>query len=66
MIISDLNFQKNIIDKLRLNNITSIEKLWEMSRKDLKSIGFTYDEINLIAIKLQLNGLDLNKRVNSK
>ena len=45
MIISDLNFQKNIIDKLRLNNITSIEKLWEMSRKDLKSIGFTYDEI---------------------
>ena len=66
MIISDLNFQKNIIDKLRLNNITSIEKLWEMSRKDLKSIGFTYEEINLIAIKLQLNGLDLNKRVNSK
>ena len=64
--MSDLNFQKNIIDKLRLNNITSIEKLWEMSRKDLKSIGFTYDEINLIAIKLQLNGLDLNKRVNSK
>lgn len=64
--MNDLNFQKNIIDKLKLNNITSIEKLWEMSRKDLKSIGFTYEEINDIAIKLQLNGLDLNKRVNSK
>lgn len=66
MSMNDLNFQKNIIDKLKLNNITSIEKLWEMSRKDLKSIGFTYEEINDIAIKLQLNGLDLNKRVNSK
>lgn len=64
--MSDLNFQKSIIDKLKLNNITSFEKLWEMSRKDLKSIGFTYEEINNIAIKLQLNGLDLNKRVNSK
>lgn len=64
--MSDLNFQKSIIDKLKLNNITSFEKLWRMSRKNLKSIGFTYEEINNIAIKLQLNGLDLNKRVNSK
>lgn len=66
MSMSDLNFPKSIIDKLKLNNITSFEKLWEMSRKDLKSIGFTYEGINNIAIKLQLNGLDLNKRVNSK
>lgn len=33
-----------------------------MSRNELKLLGFSYEEINLIAIKLQLNVLDLNKR----
>ena len=66
MTIYSLNFSQNILNKLELNNINSIEKLWKISRKELKILGFTYEEINLIAIKLQLNGLDLNKKINHK
>ena len=66
MILKDLDFEKVILDKLSLNNIDSIEKLWGMNRKELKSMEFTYEEINEIAIKLQLRGLDLNKKINYK
>ena len=60
--LNNLNLPKDILDKLKLCNISSIENLWKMSRNQLKLLGFSYEEINLIAIKLQLNGLDLNKR----
>lgn len=62
MILNDLKIQENILSKLQLKEINSIEKLCKISRKELKRLGFTNEEINLIAIKLQLNGLDLNKR----
>ncbi|MDO5394057.1 MAG: hypothetical protein Q4F33_05580 [Mycoplasmatota bacterium] len=62
MILNDLKIQENILSKLQLKEIDSIEKLCIISRKELKRLGFTNEEINLIAIKLQLNGLDLNKR----
>ena len=51
MLLKDLDFEKVILDKLFLNNIDSIGKLWQMNRKDLKNIGFTYEEIKKIAIK---------------
>ena len=35
-----------------------------MNRKELTKLGFTREEINLIEIKLELNGLSLNKRKN--
>ena len=66
MLLKDLDFEKVILDKLILNNIDSIGKLWQMNRKELKNIGFTYEEINKIAIKLQLRGLNLNKKINCK
>lgn len=66
MILKDLDFEKVILDKLSLNNIDSIEKLLGMNRKELKSMGFTYEEVNKIAIKLQLRGLDLNRKTNYK
>lgn len=66
MILKDLDFEKVILDKLSLNNIDSIEKLLGMNRKELKSMGFTYEEINEIAIKLQLRGLYLNRKTNYK
>ena len=65
MHLNDLNLQKVILDKLKLNDINSTEKLLKMSRKELKLLGFSYEEINLIAIKLQLIGMDLNKRKSS-
>ena len=65
MYLNDLNLQKAILDKLKLNDINSTEELLKMSRKELKLLGFSYKEINLIAIKLQLIGMDLNKRKSS-
>lgn len=65
MYLNDLNLQKAILDKLKLNDINSTEELLKMSRKKLKLLGFSYEEINLIAIKLQLIGMDLNKRKSS-
>ena len=65
MYLNDLNLQKAILDKLKLNDINSTEELLKMSRKELKLLGFSYEEINLIAIKLQLIGMDLKKRKSS-
>ena len=65
MYLNDLNLQKAILDKLKLNDINSTEELLKMSRKELKLLGFSYEEINLIAIKLQLIGMNLNKRKSS-
>lgn len=65
MYLNDLNLQKAILDKLKLNDINSTEELLKMSRKELKLLGFSYEEINLIAIKLQLIGMDLSKRKSS-
>ena len=64
MCLSDLNLPKTILDKLKANNIDSVQKIWRMSRKELKLLDFSYEEINIIAIKLQLKGMDLNKRKN--
>lgn len=64
--LNDLNLDKSIINKLLNNNIESLDKLWTLNRKKLKELNFNYNEINAIAIKLQLNGLDFNKKRNVK
>jgi len=61
--IESLNIKKNIIDKLKHNNIFSIKELWVLKRKDLKVFDLNDIEINQIIINLQLNGIDLNKKV---
>ena len=66
MKLDTLNLQKDILEKLEFNQVYSIEKLKEMTRLELKELGFTYGEINLIAIKLQLNGFDLSRKKSSK
>lgn len=66
MKLDTLNLQKDILEKLEFNQVYSIEKLKEMTRLELKELGFTYGEINLIAIKLQLNGFDLRRKKSSK
>ena len=60
--IKKLSLDKDIIDKLNKIEINSIDELWKLKRSDLKSKGFTNDEINNIIISLQLIGLDLNKK----
>lgn len=62
---SDINCLKlspNVIDVLKNNNVYVINDLWGLTRKDLKSFNISDKDIHNIIVKLQLNGLDLNKR----
>lgn len=61
--INELQLNSKIINKLKEHNIIIIRDLWKMKRKDLKQLGFYDSEISQIIIKLQLNAIDLNKRV---
>lgn len=44
-------------------DVCIIEEIWILKRKDLKDIGLTDKEIKSIVISLQLEGLDLNKKI---
>ena len=61
--IDILDLDTKVIDILKKKEINTIEHLWVLNRKNLKEIGLTDIEIKQIVIKLQLLGLDLNKRV---
>lgn len=62
-LIEELLLDSDLIKKLHSNNILSINDLWVSSRKDLKRMKLTDNEINTITIKMQLLGIDLNKKV---
>lgn len=62
--IETLNLDSNIINKLKSNNINTINDLWQLTKKDLKNINIKDSEINSIIIKLQLMGISLNKKIN--
>ena len=61
--INILDLDKSIVEVFRKNDIVTIEQLWVLNRKKLKELGLKENEIKQITIKLQLLGLDLNKRV---
>lgn len=61
--IGILDLDKPIVELLKKNEIVTIENLWVLNRKKLKELGLKDNEIKQITIKLQLLGLDLNKRV---
>lgn len=65
-LVTELNIDIKIVDKLKENNIVTIEKLWNLKRNDLKKMGLTDGEIKHIIIKLQLHSMDLNKKVYNK
>lgn len=61
--INILDLDKSIVEVFRKNDIVTIEQLWVLNRKKLNELGLKDNEIKQITIKLQLLGLDLNKRV---
>ena len=61
--INYLNFNKNISSILRENNVNKVYDLWQINKKTLKNIGMNKDDIKQIIIKLELHGLDLNKKI---
>ena len=60
--INVLHLSKSIENKLIENNINIVNDLWILNRNNLKNI-LSDKEIADVIIKLQLNGLDLNKKV---
>ena len=62
--ISYLNLNPNIINILKDNDILSVYDLWIQNRKNLKKINLNDQEIKEIIIKLELHGIDLNKKTN--
>ena len=60
--IEFLDLSKSINKILIDNNIILIKDLWIYNRKSLKRLNLSDKDIQSIIIKLQLNGLDLNKR----
>ncbi len=64
--INKLNIDDEILSILNSNNINSIKELWNLKRKDLKRMDLSDNQINQIVIKMQLKGIDLNRRVYNK
>lgn len=61
--IEVLSLNQDITKTLENNNIIIIKDLWEKTRTNLKNINLNDAQINQIIIKLQLFGIDLNKKV---
>ena len=60
--IIQLDIDPSIIKKLNSNDINIIDELLCFKRKELKKIGLNDNEIKQVIIKLQLKGMDLNRR----
>ena len=61
--ILDLDSSVNKI--LKDNNLSTVGDVWVQTRKSLKTIGLKDSDVKQIIIKLQLLGLDLNKKIYS-
>ena len=61
--IEELSLDTKALKLLKENNSITVEDLWSKKRKDLKELSLSDSEITNIAIKLQLYGLDLNKKI---
>lgn len=64
--IDNLKIESIILEKLKENNIITVRDLWSLKRCDLKEINLNDNQINNIIIKLQLFGIDLNKKIYPK
>lgn len=61
--ISILELDDNIDSLLKANEIKTVNDLWLKTKKELKSCGLNDKDIKYVSIKLQLIGLDLNKKM---
>ena len=61
--IEQLNLDKILIEKLNNIDIFIVDDLWKCNKTYLKNHNFSNIDINQIKIRLQLIGLDLNKKV---
>jgi len=61
--INKLDLESKLTQKLKDNNVNIINDLWKLKRIDLKRMGLNDADINQIMIKMQLQGIDLNKKI---
>ncbi len=61
--IEVLDLDKKVLECLKQNEIQYVENLWILNRKKLKEMGLNDHEIKQLIIKMQLLGLDLNKKI---
>lgn len=61
--ISILGLDDNIACLLTKNEIRTVNDLWLKTKKYLKNYGLKDKDIKCVSIKLQLIGLDLNKKM---
>lgn len=61
--IEELGLNTKMTSILVDNDINTIEDIWVLKRKDLRAFSLSDSDITQIVIKLQLFGLDLNKKV---
>lgn len=59
--MNKLELPNDILEILNENNITSIEQLKNLKRKDLLLLNLNNSQVKEIRIKLQLLGLDIKK-----
>lgn len=57
--VENLDLNTNICLKLKTNEIDTIGKLCNHTRKELRNLDFMQSDIQSIVIKLQLKGLDI-------
>ena len=60
--INKLDIDESISIKLNGFNVFTISDLIKLKRTDLKELNLTPSEIKQIIIKLELHGIDLNKK----
>lgn len=63
--IKILELDSDVVKVLLDNDIKTVGDVWVLNRKKLKALGLKDSDIKQVIIKLQLLGLDLNKRMYS-
>ena len=61
--LKTLELSSDICQMLRDQVLNTVGDVWILNRKKLKTMGFKDADIKIIIIKLQLLGLDLNKKI---
>ena len=61
--IETLKLSSSIVYKLKQIEVFKIKDLWECKRLYLKENKFSNNDIYQIRVKLQLFGIDLNKKI---
>lgn len=61
--IEVLELESDVLKILKENNVKLVGDIWVLNRKKLKEMGVSDKDIKYIVIRLQLLGLDLNKKM---